>query len=65
MFPPYLSGGFVPVETLPAWLQGFATHQLATGGEPGVSLLLATVWWTGLALLGFLLAARLFAARTG
>ena len=75
MFLPYVSSGFVPVETLPDWLQGFATHQpatpmieairaLLTGGDPGVSLLLAIVWWAGLALLGFVFAARLFAART-
>ena len=75
MFLPYVSSGFVPVETLPTWLQGFAQHQpatpliesvraLLTGSEPGTSLLVAVAWWGGLALLGFLLAARLFATRT-
>ncbi len=74
MFLPYVSSGFVPVETLPAWLQGFARHQpatpliesvraLLTGADPGASLLVAAGWWGGLAVLGFLLAARLFARR--
>ncbi len=74
MFLPYVSSGFVPVETLPEWLQGFAQHQpatpmiesiraLLTGSDPGTSLLVAVAWWAGLALLGFLFASRLFARR--
>lgn len=27
LFVPYMSSGFVPVETMPHWLQGFARHQ--------------------------------------
>jgi ABC-2 type transport system permease protein len=75
MFLPYVSSGFVPVETLPAWLQGFAQHQpatpliesvraLLTGGDPGLSLAVAMAWWGGLTLVGFVLASRLFARRT-
>lgn len=30
MFLPYFSSAFVPIETLPAWLQGYATHQPLT-----------------------------------
>jgi ABC-2 type transport system permease protein len=74
MLLPYASSGFVPVDTLPAWLQGFAKNQpatpiieairaLLTGSEPGLSSLVAVAWWGGLALLGFLLASRLFARR--
>jgi ABC-2 type transport system permease protein len=74
MMLPYVSSGFVPVETLPAWLQGVARHQpatpmiesvraLLTGSDPGTSLLVAVAWWTALALLGFLVASRLFAWR--
>jgi ABC-2 type transport system permease protein len=76
MFLPYVSSGFVPVDTLPEWLQGFAQHQpatplieavrsLLTGTDPGIALPVAIAWWAGLALLGFLLAARLFGRRSG
>jgi ABC-2 type transport system permease protein len=30
MFLPYVSSAFVPVETLPTWLRGFAQHQPVT-----------------------------------
>jgi ABC-2 type transport system permease protein len=30
MFLPYASSAFVPVDTMPAWLQGFAAHQAVT-----------------------------------
>jgi ABC-2 type transport system permease protein len=30
MFLPYASSGFVPVHTMPAWIQGFAQHQPIT-----------------------------------
>jgi ABC-2 type transport system permease protein len=46
MFLPYVSSAFVPVETMPSWLRGFAEHQpvtpviesvrgLLVGGTPG------------------------------
>jgi ABC-2 type transport system permease protein len=74
MFLPYVSSGFVPIETLPAWLQGFAQHQpatpiieavraLLTGRDPGLALPVAIAWWGGLALTGFVIASRLFATR--
>ena len=30
MFLPYASSAFVPVDTMPSWLQGFAEHQPIT-----------------------------------
>ena len=30
MFLPYASSAFVPVDTMPSWLQGFAAHQPIT-----------------------------------
>ena len=30
MFLPYVSSAFVPVDTMPSWLQGFAEHQPIT-----------------------------------
>ena len=30
MFLPYASSAFVPVDTMPSWLQGFAAHQPVT-----------------------------------
>lgn len=74
MFLPYVSSGFVPVETLPEWLQGLAQHQpatpliesvraLLTGSDPGSSLPVAAAWWAGLMLVGFVVASRLFATR--
>ena len=66
MFLPYASSAFVPVDTMPTWLQGFAEHQPITpvietlrsllldvpGGEP----------WTALAWCGGILAASLAAS---
>ncbi|HZA04925.1 MAG TPA: ABC transporter permease [Propionibacteriaceae bacterium] len=51
LFLPYVSSAFVPVDTLPSWLRGFAEHQpitpviesiraLLLGGSPG-----AQAWW--------------------
>jgi ABC-2 type transport system permease protein len=74
MFLPYVSSGFVPIETLPGWLQGFASHQpvtplmesvraLLTGMPVGDSLLLSATWWVGLTLAWFGIAAWSFARR--
>jgi ABC-2 type transport system permease protein len=76
MFLPYVSSGFVPVETLPGWLQGFARHQpvtplieavraLLTGLPLGDALLVSATWWAALTLACFALAAWTFARRTG
>ncbi|WP_407319375.1 ABC transporter permease [Isoptericola halotolerans] len=62
LFIPYLSSGFVPVETMPDWLHGFAEHQpftsiietvrgLLMGTLEAATLLTALAW-----LLAFLLA---------
>ena len=74
VFLPYISSGFVPVETLPEWLRGIAQHQpltpmieavraLLTGGPAGSTVLLAVAWWVGLGAAGFALAAWRFARK--
>jgi ABC-2 type transport system permease protein len=76
MFLPYASSAFVPVHTLPAWLQGFAGHQPITPTTEALrALLLGTPVgsnaWVALAWCGGILAASiaasgvLFARRTG
>jgi ABC-2 type transport system permease protein len=76
MFVPYASSAFVPVATMPAWLQGFAGHQPVTpvietlrglllgtpvGSQPWVAL----AWCAGLTAVSVALAAVLFRRRTG
>jgi len=34
MFVPYASSAFVPIRTMPSWLQGFAAHQPVTPVTP-------------------------------
>lgn len=74
LFLPYLSSGFVPVETLPSWLHGFATHQPSTpiietlralldGTDPTGTLLPALVWLVGLGTVGFLASTSLHRRR--
>ncbi|MFF0814505.1 ABC transporter permease [Rhodococcus sp. NPDC003318] len=64
MFVPYVSTAFVPAETMPTWLQGFAEHQpvtpvietvrgLLTGTEIGTSGWLAVAWCAVIAAVGF------------
>lgn len=61
LFLPYVSSAFVPVETMPGWLQGVAAHQpltpvvetvreLLTGGDPGRTSLVAVAWCAGIVL---------------
>lgn len=65
MFLPYVSSAFVPVESMPTWLRGFAEHQPVTpvietvrsllvgaapGTDVGATALLAVAWCAGLAL---------------
>ena len=75
MFLPYASSAFVPVETMPSWLQGFASHQPVTPVIESLrGLLLDTPVgshpWTALAWCAGILAASiaasgyLFARRT-
>ena len=78
LFLPYLSSAFVPPETMPSWLRGFAEHQPVTPmietirgllggpGAPEVSgstALAAVIWGIGLSLLFASLAAWAFGRR--
>jgi ABC-2 type transport system permease protein len=75
-FLPYASSAFVPVATMPDWLQGFARHQPVTpvietlrgllldapvGSRPWVAL----AWCAGLLTASVALAAELFRRRSG
>jgi ABC-2 type transport system permease protein len=67
MFLPYASSAFVPVETMPSWLQGFAGHQPVTPvTETLRGLLLGTpvgsAPWTALAWCAGILAASIAAS---
>ena len=75
LFLPYPSSAFVPIETMPTWLHGFAEHQPATPvietvrglllGQPlGDSAALALAWCAGIGALSVAAAALLFQART-
>jgi ABC-2 type transport system permease protein len=76
LFLPYVSSGFVPPETMPAVLHGFAEHQpitpvieavraLLLGGPVGSSVLLAVLWWGGFTVVGIVAAGSLFRRRAG
>jgi ABC-2 type transport system permease protein len=75
MFLPYPSSAFVPIDTMPSWLQGFAEHQPTTAATESIrGLLLGTPVgsypWQALAWCGGILAgsvalsAVLFRRRT-
>jgi ABC-2 type transport system permease protein len=75
MFLPYVSTAFVPVDTMPSWLRGFAEHQPMTpvietlrGLWMGTPLehqpLLAVAWCLGILVCSATFAARRFARRT-
>ena len=74
-FLPYPSSAFVPVATMPGWLQAFAAHQPVTpvvdsmrrlflGVPVGGEVWVATAWCTGLLVASVALSAVLFARRT-
>ena len=74
LFLPYVSSAFVPVDSLPTWLQGVAEHQpvtpviesvraLLAGQDPGSDLWLALAWSLGLLALALVLAAVIFPRR--
>ena len=75
MFLPYPSSAFVPIHTMPGWIQGFATHQPVTPvietirslllGTPGAPWLEAVAWCVGLLAASVCAAAVLFRRRTG
>ena len=75
MFLPYASSAFVPVDTMPSWLQGFAEHQPVTpvtetlrglllGTPVGSSAVTALLWCAGIAVLSIVAAGALFQRRT-
>lgn len=75
LFLPYASSAFVPVETMPTWLRGFAEHQpstpvietirgLLTGTEIGSAGPVGAVWCLGAIVIAGVLAAIVFPRRT-
>jgi ABC-2 type transport system permease protein len=74
MFVPYASSAFVPVQTMPGWVRGFAAHQpitpianelrhLLVGTPTASSLGTALVWCAGIALVSIAASGWLFARR--
>ena len=75
MFLPYVSTAFVPAETMPSWLQGFARHQPVTpmietvrglliGTPIGNSAAIALAWCLGIAAVGFVWSNWLYRRKT-
>jgi ABC-2 type transport system permease protein len=75
MFLPYASSAFVPVDTMPSWLQGFAHHQpitplietmrgLLLGTPVGSSPWTALAWCAGILAVSIALSGVLFQRRT-
>jgi ABC-2 type transport system permease protein len=75
MFLPYPSSGFVPIDTMPSWIHGFAEHQPVTAViETMRGLLLdlplgaspwrAVAWCVGIIVASVALSGVLFRART-
>jgi ABC-2 type transport system permease protein len=75
MFLPYPSSAFVPVETMPSWIHGFAEHQpftplieslrgLLLGTPVGNSPWLALAWCGGILAVSVLASGFLFKRRT-
>lgn len=71
LFLPYVSSGFAPVDSMPAWLQGFAQHQpmtpiidasraLLKGQAPGNEWWIGILWCAGFIALAVWMAAVLF-----
>lgn len=71
LFLPYISSAFVPVDTMPSWLQGFAAHQpvtpmieavrgLLTGVAVGDSGAVAVAWCVGITVASAIAGAGLF-----
>ncbi|GAB3385595.1 multidrug efflux ABC transporter permease LieB [Humibacter soli] len=74
LFLPYLSSGFVPVDTMPSWLRGFAEHQpytpiietlrdLLNGTPPGSTLWVALAWLVGILVVSYVVTSIVFARR--
>jgi ABC-2 type transport system permease protein len=75
MFLPYASSAFVPIDTMPAWIQGFAAHQpitpvietlrgLLLGTPVGSAPWTALAWCAGILVVAVALSGVLFARRT-
>ncbi|MFD6177885.1 MULTISPECIES: ABC transporter permease [unclassified Isoptericola] len=75
LFVPYLSSGFVPVDTMPDWLHGFAEHQpftpiiesvrgLLSGTPDGGTILVACAWLVGFLALSVAVGSVLYRRRT-
>jgi ABC-2 type transport system permease protein len=75
VFLPYPSSAFVPIDTMPAWLHGFANHQPVTpvietlrglllDAPVGSSPWLALAWCGGILAASVALASVLFRRRT-
>ncbi|UTM38746.1 ABC transporter permease [Rhodococcus pyridinivorans] len=75
LFLPYVSSAFVPPETMPGWLRGFAEHQpvtpvietvrgLLTGTGIGSSAIVAIGWCAAFTAIGLVAATALFRQRT-
>ncbi|RMI34323.1 ABC transporter permease [Nocardia stercoris] len=74
MFLPYVSSAFVPPDTMPTWLRGFARHQpvtpmietmraLLTGGPIADHAWTALAWWVPITVVGATAALLMFARR--
>jgi len=72
---PYISSGFVPVETMPRGLRWFAENQpmtpiidslraLTLGMDTGNNLTLALLWSVGIIVLAFVIAVQVYKNRT-
>ncbi len=75
LFLPYPSSAFVPINTMPSWIQGFAQHQPVTpvtetlrglllGTPVGSNPWIALAWCGGILLVSVVLAGFLFPRRT-
>lgn len=76
MFLPYASSAFVPIDTMPTWLQGFSAHQpvtpviesvrgLLAGSAVGSAPWVAMAWCSGILVLSVALSGVFFRRRTG
>ena len=75
LFLPYVSSAFVPTDTMPGWLHGFAQHQPVTpvieavrgllmGAPVGSSGWLSIAWFGGIIVVAYVAARVLFTRRT-
>ena len=74
LFLPYISSGFVPISTMPGWLQGFAKGEpftpiietmraLVSNASPGTNGWLALAWLGGVLVIGYVGSLILFRRR--